>query len=291
MKRRLCTLAGALPFACVALAFGQTDSAPEHKRLAEGVQDNSFLIEEAYNQEVGVVQHILNVIYTNDTHASPDEHMWSFVFTQEWPAFSQSHQLSYTLPYSYLERGGHSTDGINDILLNYRYQALTESDTMPAFAPRLSLVLPTGDADKGFGNGVVGYQTSLPFSKIVNERTTVHFNAGATFSPDVESHDLLSYNLGASAVYAVTSTFNLMLESTVNWTDEVNDRGHAERTVSAVISPGFRYAIDHKSIGAQTVFGIAAPIGLNSNTPNYGVFLYASFEHYFHRSKNGGGAK
>src|SRR5437867_10915261 len=29
--------------------------------LAKGIQDNSFLIEEAYNQEPGVVQHILNV--------------------------------------------------------------------------------------------------------------------------------------------------------------------------------------------------------------------------------------
>src|SRR5207249_6683399 len=29
--------------------------------LAKGIQDNSFFIEEAYNQEPGVVQHILNV--------------------------------------------------------------------------------------------------------------------------------------------------------------------------------------------------------------------------------------
>lgn len=274
-----------LHFACISFAAAQGESAPEHKRLAEGVQDNSFLIEEAYNQEVGVVQHILNIVYTNNTHANPNEHLWSFVFTQEWPAFSQSHQLSYTLPYSYEESGGRSQNGFNDILLNYRYQALTESETMPAFAPRLSLVLPTGDADKGFGNGVVGYQTNLPFSKIVSERVTLHFNAGATFSPDVEGHDLLSYNLGGSAVYAVSPTFNLMLESVVNWTDEVNDRGRAERTTTAVISPGFRYAINHESIGAQTVFGVAAPIGLNSNTPTFGVFLYASFEHPFWRPK------
>ena len=29
--------------------------------LAKGIQDNSFFIEEAYNQEPGVVQHIFNV--------------------------------------------------------------------------------------------------------------------------------------------------------------------------------------------------------------------------------------
>ena len=33
----------------------------EDPRPAKGIQDNSFLIEEAYNQESGVVQHILNL--------------------------------------------------------------------------------------------------------------------------------------------------------------------------------------------------------------------------------------
>jgi hypothetical protein len=32
----------------------------DDKRPAAAIQDNSFLIEEAYNQEEGVVQHILN---------------------------------------------------------------------------------------------------------------------------------------------------------------------------------------------------------------------------------------
>ncbi len=41
----------------------------EPKRTAENIQDNSFFIEEAYNQEAGVVQHILNVIHTVNRHA------------------------------------------------------------------------------------------------------------------------------------------------------------------------------------------------------------------------------
>lgn len=31
----------------------------------------------------------------------------------------------------------------------------------------------------------------------------------------------------------------------------------------------------------QAVGGLAAPIGLNGNAPDYGVFLYLSFEHGF----------
>ena len=261
-----------------------TAQEPE-KRPAEEVQDNSFLIEEAYNQEPGVVQHILSITRQVTRMAGPDEHEWQFVFTQEWPAFSQTHQLSYTVPYDYVSKGDDSADGVDDVLLNYRFQALTETATQPAFAPRFSLILPTGNVDNGFGDNSVGYQVNLPLSKIVSDRCTLHANAGATRLPDVEGHDLVSYNLGASAIYAVTRNFNLMLESTAEWDEEVNAAGRTERNLSALISPGFRYAFNHPN-DAQTVIGVAAPIGLTSDTPDYGVILYASFEHPFWRPKS-----
>jgi len=257
----------------------------ERKRPAEAIQDNSFLIEEAYNQEAGVVQHIMNVVHTVTRQAGPDERQWSFVFTQEWPAFSQTHQLSYTAPYTFLDSDGHSDDGIEDLSLNYRYQALMESETVPAFAPRFSVILPTGDEAKGFGNDTVGYQINLPASKIVSDRWTLHGNAGTTFLPDVEGHNLLSYNLGGSAIYAVTPDFNLMLEVVANWDEEPNEEGATDREVAAVISPGFRYAFNHPN-DAQTVVGLAVPIGVTSAAPDYGVFIYVSFEHFFWRPRD-----
>ena len=253
-------------------------------RPAEAVQDNSFLIEEAYNQEPGVVQHILNIVYTTQRQAGPDDNAWSFVFTQEWPLFSQTHQLSYTLPYTFLEEGGRATNGIEDISLNYRLQALMESETTPAFAPRLSLILPTGDADDALGDDTVGYQLNLPVSKVVTDRMTLHANAGATLLPDVDGHDLVDYNLGASAIYAVTPDFNLMLEIVAEWEEEAEDFGRTNRDAAVVVSPGFRYAFNHPG-DAQTVIGLAAPIGVTETAPEFGVFIYASFEHFFHRAR------
>ncbi len=56
------------------------------------IQDNSFLVEEAYNQAFGVVQHIQNF---QRFWNSKD---WIYTFTQEWPVdASPRHQLSYTL--------------------------------------------------------------------------------------------------------------------------------------------------------------------------------------------------
>ena len=94
-----------------AVAQTSTPEAERPKRLAEGIQDNSFLIEEAYNQEEGVVQHIMNVVYAVNRHAGPDDRQLAFVFTQEWPVFSQRHQLSYALPYSFTDSDGNSADG------------------------------------------------------------------------------------------------------------------------------------------------------------------------------------
>lgn len=279
-------LAGLFISSSVSVALGGRDSLSAlekatSSRPAEGIQDNSFLIEEAYNQEPGVVQHILNIVHSS---SGPDDNAWSFVFTQEWPLFSQTHQLSYTVPYTFLDEGGRSANGIENISLNYRLQVLMESETVPAFAPRLSLILPTGDEDDGFGDGVVGYQLNLPLSKVVSERCSLHANAGATLLPDVSGHDLLSYNLGASAIYAVTPDFNLMLEAVAEWEEEADDFGGTNREASVVISPGLRYAFNHPG-DAQTVIGIAAPIGVTSAAPDFGVFIYASFEHFFHRPR------
>ena len=258
--------------------------------LAKGIQDNSFFVEEAYNQEPGVVQHIINVpaFFT-----SGDKEV-SFIFTQEWPIFSQTHQFSYAIPYTFTE----SENGFRDIFLNYRLQALMEGERTPAFAPRFSLITPTGDASKDFGHDRLGYEINLPFSKIVSERVTLNFNAGVFLFPDVNDRDLWNYNLGGSAIYAVTRDFNLMLEAVAVWEEDVADPAESlaappttndparrtDRTVTALLSPGARYAFNLPN-DLQIVVGAALPIGLTSDSPDWGLFFYCSFEHPFVRTE------
>ncbi len=256
------------------------------ERPIDVIEDNSFLIEEAYNQEAGVVQHIWNANYTK----SGRTHGWNFSFTQEWPVFSQDHQFSYTIPSFHLSDNGTGVSGVGDMLLNYRYQALEEGDVKPAFAPRFSLILPTGNRKTGTGNNVVGYQWSLPFSKKVTDRVALHFNSGLTYSPHVKApadangfsanQSLVAYNVGGSAIYALLPRFQLMLEWVGNFDQDFNDIGKRERFFRSTISPGFRTAIVNEE-KLQIVTGVAAPIGLNRRTDNIGVFIYFSVEHDF----------
>ncbi len=145
------------------------------------------------------MQHIFNGMYTT----TGGQHGWLFSFTQEWPVFSLEHQLSYTIPSSHLTDGTDRVYGIGDILINYRYQALEEGETKPAFAPRFSLILPTGNRDRGTGNGVVGYQWSLPFSKKMASRFAMHANFGLTYLPHV--HISCSSGLATSTRALTTS--------------------------------------------------------------------------------------
>lgn len=272
--------------ACLLLIFFPAAAAhgAEPKTPIDGIEDNSFLVEEAYNQEEGVVQHIFVAQYSRDPH----HRGWEFSFTQEWPVFSQDHQFSYTIPSFSAREDGAAVRGIGDILLNYRYQALEESDRVPAFAPRFSLILPTGNRRKGTGNGVVGYQWALPFSKKFPPRLAFHADLGLTYLPGVRApldagglsskRSLVSPNLAASAIFAFTSRVHGMLEWVGNFEESINGNGSKRRDFVSMISPGIRAAvIDEEEL--QTVVGVGFPVGVTRAADNFGVLLYLSIEH------------
>jgi hypothetical protein len=258
------------------------------KRPIDVIEDSSFLIEEAYNQEPGIVQHISTALYSADSRRRG----WQFDFTQEWPIFSQDHQLSYSIRSHHHRDGTDRIYGIGDTLLNYRYQALDENDVMPAIAPRFTLILPTGNRDRGTGDGVVGYQWGLPFSKKLGSRFAMHANLGLTYLPKVRariggstgplspSHSLVSYRLAASGIIALFPRFHLMAEWIAEFEEDINDAGKAKRNLKPIISPGFRTAMINEE-HLRVIVGAAAPIGLNRKADNFGALLYLSVEHDF----------
>ena len=261
----------ALPYLVLAglILSGRPGFAEEVKKI----QDNSFLIEEAYNQEAGVVQHIQSFMYLKK---SKD---WIYTFTQEWPVPNETHQFSYTIPATHLH--DNDTTGIGDILLNYRYQAILKDRV--ALAPRFSLILPTGDYKKGLGTDTVGYQMNIPLSVELSDRFVTHWNMGATYTPRAkdstgEKSDILGFNYGASLIYLATENFNLMLEAAGTSTETSPINGVKTTESTFFINPGVRFAINFKS-GLQVVPGFSVPIGIGSSKGEYGGLVYLSFEH------------
>src|SRR5687768_4614227 len=126
------------------------------------IAGNSFLVEEAFNQETGVFQNIF--LFQRAKSGGG----WALEFTQEWPVWGQRHQFSYTLPYDF------EGAGLGNIRLNYRLQSRMEDARGPAISPRLSLILPTGGDLVDYGA-----QLNLPISKQFGD-AYLHVNVGAT---------------------------------------------------------------------------------------------------------------
>ncbi|HET6761524.1 MAG TPA: hypothetical protein VFH13_05460, partial [Gemmatimonadaceae bacterium] len=94
----------------------QSPPPPHSQDEAPPIEDNSFLVEEAYNQERGIVQHINT--FSRATSATG----WMYTFTQEWPLAGQKHQLSYTVPLARKDETSGGETGLGDVAINYRYQ-------------------------------------------------------------------------------------------------------------------------------------------------------------------------
>ncbi|MBN2577554.1 MAG: hypothetical protein JXB10_01000 [Pirellulales bacterium] len=261
------------------------------------ILDNSFFIEEAYNQEPGVIQHIFNLMpaWEHGVNAQRDV---NFLFTQEWPIFSQRHQFSYSIPLQRYDQeppgGSQQAGGLGDIFLNYRYQLLNDlNGDYIACAPRASLILPSGDPVKGLGNGVLGYEIAFPVSKTL-ERWELNFNAGLTKVPGAKGvvdpdlpfagTNLDGNHVGGSAVYFLRPNFHLMLEHLSIWTDELNFDGTKDNQYLSFVLPGFRWA-PYTEGETQWVLGLGLPLGLSDETPDVGIFFYMSFEHRFCKKK------
>jgi len=249
-------------------AFAQDAPAAVSSERPWEITDNSFLVEEAFNQEAGIFQNVAAWQADHDGH-------WGLAFTQEWPLLSQTHQLSYTLAYA----RGSPASGIGDTFLHYRWQALTERDGLPAFSPRISLVLPTGDASRGLGSGSVGWEINLPFSRQIGD-LYLHWNAGFTHFPSAEdgetTHSLLTPRAAASGIWRLRPMLNLMLEAVVQWNEEISEGGATQHTRAVTVLPGVRTGWNLGEV--QTIVGVGVPITMSNGDATAGVFGYFSYE-------------
>jgi hypothetical protein len=261
----------------LARAEGEPAGQPGSADWPEAIMDNSFLIEEAYNQDPGVVQFIFNFVRVRPGGD------WQMSFTNEWPAPGLRHQLSYSLLYT--AGGGGRPSGIGDAVLNYRYQVLEEERDGVAYAPRFSVLLPSGERLKGLGMGTTGYQIGMPFSKRVSASFAVHLNLGASVWPGAKTDladgstsrtDLWTLSQGVSAIYLASPTFNVMLEAVAYQAQAVAGDGRSTWTHQAIVSPGFRYAFNLSA--GQLVVGASVPVGVTKASQDPSVFLYLSWE-------------
>ena len=267
--------------AATALLLTST-AAPGYPRQAPPIQDNSFLIEEAYNQEAGVVQHIS--LFQRSRHGAG----WVFGFTQEWPMPGLRHQIGFTVPVvrSDLPGIGQAT-GAGDLLVNYRYQALGGGDGSLWVAPRASLIVPSGSWRHARGDGSLGLQLAVPASVQLSSGFAAHLNANLSLhhrarNPEGAQARLASLSGGASLIWLPRPGLNLLTEFVVEDGAEVVGAGAVGRQAATFLVPGVRWAHNLKG-GVQVVPGIGYALGLGNAREDSALLVYLSVEHSFRR--------
>ena len=182
--------------------------------------------------------------------------------------------------------------------MNYRYQLVGSGESRVAIAPRLSLLVPSGNPKYGRGAGGVGVQTNLPISIQHSARWVTNWNVGATWVPRAQDAQknfasTAGVNLGQLFVWLATSRLNFLIETI--WTSNQYVSGPSKTAWSQelYVSPGIRWAYNLRS-GLQIVPGVGIPVGIGPSAGQRGVIMYLSFEHPFgfaHSRANGTGVK
>jgi hypothetical protein len=254
------------------------------------IEDNSMLIEEAFNQEAGIIQHISNFVFNGKDLV--------YNYTQEIPLADVKHQFSFGISYASLKKpenlgsvnNNYITKGLGDLYLNYRPLLMGKND-WALVIPRFTLIVPTGNAHFGLGAGSWGGQFNLAVTKRLNRKITTHYNAGYTLMTKADFYTYaqdgtptLVYekrigtkNIGASAIWLVKEKFNLMVESIATFGKEMQEDGSSMNVTTSIINPGFRFAVDIGKVqivpGAGMLFNFT-----NQSFDSTGGFFYLSIE-------------
>lgn len=210
------------------------------------IEDNSFLLEEAFNQKKGEYQFIHN--YQSSTDGGQE-----YFFQVEAPLTHETHQLSFD--FSYLEKS------ISDTRLNYRFQSYKKKGKM--HTERVSIVSPTGSVKRGSGRGVYGLELLQSATFPLSGPLVNHWNLGMTF---FEQRSHTDFTLGTSLVYLHRDDLNFLLETFYE----------SEEEASLILNPGLRTAMDGEK--SQIVTGLAFPLRYTEDKVYPGVFLYLSVE-------------
>lgn len=232
----------------------------------EPIQDNSFLLQEAYNQPAGVVQHVL-------TAERADGGETLFVFGQEWPLAGVQHQIAWALPV-FCPCGDLGKSGVGDVELGYRYQAVGASGGDVHVAPELAVALPTGSERLGRGGAGPSVGVTVPVSVAAGPRVVLHANAGMSLDPARDAAGgritRTGWRVGGSAVWLALPKLNLLLEGV-----------HA-RDAGFTLAPAVRGAIELG--GVQVVPGVSIPVTFDDGERETRLLLYLSVEHAFRRT-------
>jgi hypothetical protein len=251
------------------------------------IEDNSMLIDEAFNQSHRSIQHIANLSFSKSAA--------TYWYSQEIPLENEKHQLSFAVNYQSIRKHtatgyNHTENGFGDVTFCYRPLIFGKNRRL-LMVPKFNVIIPSGNAQKGFGSGGWGGEFGVAVTKRIIPVLITNYNIGYSFvshadyyadaqdgSPAVKSErDCTTKYLGVSAIWLVRPKFNLMMEYLITY-GKTYSGGNWRMCNNATLNPGFRFALQIGKM--QIVPGIGLPLNFSGNQlNNAGLLVYLSIEH------------
>jgi hypothetical protein len=241
------------------------------------IEDNSFLLEEAYNQEWGVYQFIQKYQTSNKGNLE-------YSFGNEIAISDKVHQFSYE--FAHLKSDGQSHSKMGDTTLNYRWQPLNKDGFL--VAERIGLIVPTGSVADGTSSGVVGFEFMQAATLTLSDRWMNHWNLGFEVLPNAKTAGQTArgtatgFTAATSLIYLLSDNFNLMFETILQTGQSINPDETKDISSSVTLNPGFRWAWDFDWKDTQIVPGVSFPTEILNNRTEQSVLFYLSIEPKFY---------
>jgi hypothetical protein len=127
--------------------------------------------------------------------------------------------------------------GLCDMVLGTKWKFFSETGWLPAQALAAAVKIPTADDDKGHGSGKTDYDLTWIASKMLNEKTGVHVNAGYTWVGEPSGEDVGDiFHYGVALDYQMTDS--------VQWVGELFAEKELQGGTQTLVqcNTGFRYS-------------------------------------------------
>lgn len=252
----------------------------DEKPFGRFLQSNGLLVETAYHQEAGEVQHSVSF-------ARSSREGWASVVSQEWPVFSEKHQVSFSLPADVFIKRADGNRGAGDLALEYSYFLIGDNKSKVTVSPGIGFSVPTGSVVKGLGAGGAGASAKLPVSVMLTRRFASNSTVELRYMSRARNAEgdrfrLWNYEVGQSFVWFARPKFNVLVEGVWGRSKAANSDGFREIENEVFVSPGVRWAhVFHN--GLSIIPGVAVPIGVGPSQGDHRIFFYLAIEHPFKR--------